>query len=183
MIAEASKRFPGACLEVCDARNLSKFPDGSFDLVMFSFNGIDCLSHHGRMQAMNEIKRVLKSDGIFAFSSHNRDRPVASPYSLSNINISKNPLAMVRNLHRFYRGICNWHRSRYLTEETDEFAMRQDSGNVFEVPMYYISKSEQLKQLNRLGFRLQNIYDRQGNKTRTDLLDFVSSWIFYVAVT
>ncbi len=67
MIAAASKRFPSACDEVRDARNLSNFADASFDLVMFSVNGIDCLSHHGRMQAMSEIKQVKNRKTIALF--------------------------------------------------------------------------------------------------------------------
>src|SRR3989344_7010380 len=58
-------------LRVGDARKL-EFPDNYFDLVFFSFNGLDNLFPVSeRERAVQEIKRVLKSAGVFAYSSHN----------------------------------------------------------------------------------------------------------------
>ena len=64
-------RWSKARFAVADVRNLSEFEAGSFDLVLFSFNGIDCISHEDRLKALEEIGRVCATDGIFCFSSHN----------------------------------------------------------------------------------------------------------------
>ena len=58
-----------------DATHLG-FRDNSFDVVIFSFNGIDYISPYiKRLAALKEIRRVLKKNGLFIFSSHNHCIP------------------------------------------------------------------------------------------------------------
>ncbi len=55
---------------VGDAADL-EFPQNSFDIVLFSHNGIDYLyPENNRRKAFSEINRVLKSGGFFIYSSH-----------------------------------------------------------------------------------------------------------------
>ncbi len=56
-----------------DARDLNEFADKNFDFILFSYNGIDYVSHEDRLKILKEIYRVLKKGGTFMFSSHNRD--------------------------------------------------------------------------------------------------------------
>ena len=76
-------RWSKARFAVADIRNLSEFEAGSFDLVLFSFNGIDCISHEDRLKALEEIDRVCAPDGIFCFSSHNLNG-LGQLYKLNN---------------------------------------------------------------------------------------------------
>lgn len=56
---------------VGDVRNLS-FPDAYFDAVLFSANGLDYMCPLSeRLRALEEIRRVLKPECRFVFSSHN----------------------------------------------------------------------------------------------------------------
>lgn len=58
--------------EVGDATQL-RFEDQIFDALIFSFNGImsiPMLAH--RMKAFDEINRVLKLNGVFIFTTHDR---------------------------------------------------------------------------------------------------------------
>ena len=71
MIDKAKELYSECKFEVMDATNLT-FLSESFDSILFSFNGIDYISSEfERKKALNEINRVLKPSGIFAFSSHN----------------------------------------------------------------------------------------------------------------
>lgn len=75
MITACQARFTnnpaGLDFVVGDARDLSCFEADYFDLVLFSFNGLDYIEHHDRLQALQEIHRVGKPGGYFVFSSHN----------------------------------------------------------------------------------------------------------------
>lgn len=71
MIKQAQQRYPNILFEQGDACALA-FPDGSFDMVFFLTQGIDCIeSNEKRVTAYAEIYRVLKPGGIFLHSAHN----------------------------------------------------------------------------------------------------------------
>ena len=49
MIESCKSRYPAVDFRVCDAKNLSEFLNDSFDLIVFSYNGIDCMPHEDRL--------------------------------------------------------------------------------------------------------------------------------------
>jgi SAM-dependent methyltransferase len=72
MVDICAERFPGNTFYCADATSLSRFADASFDVVVFSFNGIDLIHPHpDRLRCLSEIARVLVPNGLFIFSSHN----------------------------------------------------------------------------------------------------------------
>ena len=72
MIKACRVKFPHLQFAVADASDLSSFADGSFDAVVFSFNGLDYLApDQKRRQCLQECCRVLKAGGVFIFSTHN----------------------------------------------------------------------------------------------------------------
>jgi SAM-dependent methyltransferase len=75
MVRDARRRFPEADLRSGDARDLSGFGDGAFDLAVFSLNGIDCLAHEERDAFFGECRRLLRPGGALLFSTHNLDGP------------------------------------------------------------------------------------------------------------
>ncbi len=72
MVAACREKFPQLQFLVADATNLALLADGNFDSVVMAFNGIDALvPSEARRRCLAEIHRVLKSGGVFIFSSHN----------------------------------------------------------------------------------------------------------------
>lgn len=72
MVEASKKRIVGLPINIIemDATDL-KFEDDSFDYVFFPFHGIDCI-YPDIYKCVKEVARVLKSDGVFIFNSHNR---------------------------------------------------------------------------------------------------------------
>lgn len=71
MIKEAKRLHPDIPFVYGDAKNLITHSDESYDVVLFSFNGLDYLYPiKNRLLALSEIRRVLKPGGLFIYSSH-----------------------------------------------------------------------------------------------------------------
>lgn len=72
MVAECRKRFPDLEFMVADATNLQRIADASFDIAIFSFNGIDYIpSDEARIECLRELARVTRANGHVIISSHN----------------------------------------------------------------------------------------------------------------
>lgn len=162
MIEACRKRFPSVAFRQCDARDLSAFDDGSFDLVMFSFNGIDYVGHADRLRILGEVRRVLRDGGAFVFSSHNRGSPVKGPWSLSHISPGGSPLHLARRLVFYPLGILNYYRNRKHRESNSEYAMINDEAHEFRLITYYISPDRQVRQLQAASFREVQILGLDG---------------------
>lgn len=82
MVTTCIARYPQYSFFCTDATHLEEFEDASFNVVVFSFNGIDAIpTLEGRLRCLSAIYRVLTSDGIFIFSSHNARMLVKLPSS------------------------------------------------------------------------------------------------------
>lgn len=70
-VETARKNVPKATFIHADVRELP-VPDASFEQVLFSFNGLDCVHPIAELRrALVEIRRVLKPGGVFIYSGHN----------------------------------------------------------------------------------------------------------------
>lgn len=101
MIEACRRRYAGrwshVSFEVADATDLRDFRDGEFDLVLFTFNSIDCMSVEARFQALREMQRVCRPGGHVFFSSHNL-------YNLPLINafqFQRSPMRLKEELRRW----------------------------------------------------------------------------------
>lgn len=71
MVKLAKEKYPAIRFTQEDATSLS-FSDESFDVVLFLYQGIDCIeSDKERLAAYHEIFRILRPGGIFLHSAHN----------------------------------------------------------------------------------------------------------------
>ncbi|MBK5305559.1 MAG: class I SAM-dependent methyltransferase [Frankiaceae bacterium] len=75
MVRLARRNYPHADVRLGDAADLSGFAAGSQDLVVFSLNGLDCLTHDQRLGFVAAAHRLLGPGGRLVFSTHNLDGP------------------------------------------------------------------------------------------------------------
>jgi ubiquinone/menaquinone biosynthesis C-methylase UbiE len=173
---ETSRKFPGAKILCGDACDLKEFEDEKFDFVIFSFNGLDCIAPEDRLKALREIHRVLKKEGFFMFSSHNRD------YQYFKKLPWRRKVEFNTSFFKFYL-YCLYHLPKHFKMKkheinNDDYALVNDPDHRFSLLLYYISIEKQTQQLTKAGFSDIEAYDTKGNIVESDVL---SHWIYYLA--
>lgn len=181
MLNVAIKQFPDIDLRQQDARDLSDFQDGSFDVVWFSYNGIDYVPHDDRLKILSEIRRVLKPGGLFVFSTHNRDTPIAPAYHLDNLELTLNPLRFARRLANYLLGIVHAIKLGPQQVRTEEYAILNDQGHGYNLLTYYISRKRQIEQLRASGFDIDTVWGMKGEQLGDDNADDGGYSLHYVA--
>jgi SAM-dependent methyltransferase len=164
MIERCRRRFPSMKFELGDARDLSRFANGSFDLVLFSFNGIDAVGHGDRLKILQEVRRTLSEGGLFVFSSHNRNFPIPMPWDLRHFRVNplREPLRFVKRTLSYPVGIINYLRRANRGEIGDDYCIVVDAGDLYSLMHYRMSPAAQGRQLTRAGFREIDAVARDG---------------------
>lgn len=150
MVQACRDRFrdhPEWRFEHCDARDMTRFDEASFDLVLFSFNGIDYVSHEDRLTVLAQVRRLLKPGGLFTFSAH-------------NLNAAHHVLRWRRSggIARLPADLARWillrlHNAGTLMRGASApFARINDGTYRFGLQTYYIRPAEQVAQLKAAGF-------------------------------
>ena len=191
MIEACRKKFPQRSGKVsfhtCDARSIEMFEDGSFDFVLFSFNGMDYLPWEDRPKAFREILRVGKRGGYFLFSTHNLNS-VERLFSLRQITDTRS----------FFREWKRYFLLRLRNEDANKLKAR-DHAQIYDgvyskklrwlIPslfrkmgfFWYTRPELQVQQLNDLGFRNIILYTVDGREFR-DVAEAGASkdyWVHY----
>ncbi len=148
----------------CDARDLSRFYDQKFDFILFSLNGIDSVSHEDRLAILAEVRKVLKDNGYFFFSTH----------SIHSFPFKRRPPAFNRkrlpqSLYQYYRYIVYLLRMKYIYRNTDiaevrskPWAILNRGDHDFKMQAYHINPEYQLQQLRETGFNVRSIFNEYG---------------------
>lgn len=121
-------------LRVCDATEL-EFEDNVFDGAIFGFNGLMQIPQASRRErALSEIFRVIRPEGWFVFTTHDRDRSSHSSFWMQEER--------------------RWQQSEQ-SAELDDFGdrteMTADGAHYMHVP----SMPEMEAVLERTGFRIE----------------------------
>jgi SAM-dependent methyltransferase len=158
MVAACRERFAelilnhGLRFEMVDARAMP-FDDASFDVVLFSFNGIDLVGADARATALAECRRVLKPGGHLVYSSHNLN------WMDSRRGIRWTGLRDYIETHRF------WSRMRRLNHAAWPIAPRdwvELTDPLAGGCNYYIRPAELVRQTLAQGFDAVSLFDLQG---------------------
>jgi len=170
MIAACKQECDSTKFIQCDASDMTIFGDESFDFILFTFNGIDCLSHEKRTRALEEIHRVLKYDGVFAFSTHNLDdRRHVTAYNVCDINFLNN-----------IRNILSYRKVRKEQVHAATYAILSDPLAGFGQLTYFIRKPDQVMQLKHGGFSDIEILNCKCQFTDIESREGDSKWFWYI---
>lgn len=155
----------GVELVLGDARDLSGV-EGSFDFVLFSFNGIDAVGHEDRLKVLAEVRRVLRPSGHFLFSSHSTGALPLDPRP------ERSPLFGRSRLYALYsraNAVRYGWRIRKINRKLDlrlaaerGWTIVPGRGHDFQVDDYYVDPEYQVEQLREAGFEVDAIFDVAG---------------------
>jgi ubiquinone/menaquinone biosynthesis C-methylase UbiE len=178
MVQASRRRFPSwdEAFHVGDVRSMQAFPSGRFDFVLYSYNGLDYMGHTDRLRALGEIRRVMRPAGRFCFSSHN----------LRAVPVGLWPAARTKPAD--YLGEL-WLRARLKFLNRRETLDRTDSKPyqvIRDMPRlytYYVSPTEQVRQLAEAGFGGVRIFDLHKGDELADVAAAErcpDPWLYYL---
>lgn len=184
MVAACRARHPGVAVDVGDARDLGVHRDASYDLVMFSFNGIDYVGHHERAAVLSEAFRVLRPDGAFVYSSHNlrnldgRLPPLTPPRLEPTANPARLLVRAVRTLASAAR--CRRNRRRLGGQQRlgDDWALVNDEAFDHSLLTVYVEPELERQALHHAGFDEVATFDFKGRRNPRGAND---PWLYYFA--
>jgi SAM-dependent methyltransferase len=184
MVEVARRRFPNLCFHEMDARRLT-FADDSFDLVTFSYNGIDSVDLAGRLDVLRQVHRVLLPGGYFVFSALNRQGSAHGEH-WPDFRVFRDagfsPVRLPRAVARFAQGGINWLRYRLMVRADADVAIGNVSAHNFGLVTLFTSVGAQLRQLRASGFVVEAIIEQDGRRIAADGSEPTKApWCHFVA--
>ena len=174
MVERCRRRYPNVNFVHGDATNLTMFGAASFDFVLFSYNGIDTMSHANRLRVLQEVYQVLVPGGLFAFSSHNIER--------RSIVVAFDRSAPLR-LHALVgnaKHVVSYLKVRHMQLKTDTYSILSDPLLGFKQLTYYINITNQKAQLKESRFAEICCLSEFGAIVSDGTSDRESRWFYYV---
>lgn len=165
MIGVARANHPNLDFQLMDARNMRVLDDGSQDVVVFSYNGIDSVDPQGRLAIFSEVNRVLAPGGAFVFSTFHRDWDGFrhAPSRASVVPPSANPLKLGLRYYRYMLGLAKARRRRRFEVRGGEHAILLHHAHYFGIMVYATTLRQIGGQLADAGFITPaDIFDEYG---------------------
>jgi ubiquinone/menaquinone biosynthesis C-methylase UbiE len=180
MVDACRAKYPALDFRVADARDLSIFPDESFDFVLFSFNGVDCLAFDHRSCVFNEVRRVLRPGGTFVFSSHNAG--FLDPMTPGAVmRLALRPGTSLKVVARKLSFLSKKISVDHVSDGSHAVVFERQHGH--EVPIVYTRPEWQTREIAARDFNLTaTISNATGEvlTSPTDLLRLADAWLYYV---
>ena len=189
MVEICRRNHPDVHVSQMDARDLSAFPDNTFGLVTFSFNGIDAVDYDGRRAVLREFARVLRPGGKLVFSTHNLHGPSYRENLTQFLRLPKwsnNPLRLGFNIARAIVNLplatINYLRNSQLNREFDGYALHVCAAHKFGIVILYVDMAMQLRELAEFGLQTEVVFGNKSDKPLQpdDPVDNVN-WFHFVA--
>lgn len=147
---------------LCDARRMAETLDERFDLVLFSYNGLDSVGHDDRRTILSQVRMVLKDDGRFLFSTHCLSSlPLRAPRpKLDRLHPVRSAYGVVKTGQLAWR-LEKANRGARASREQG-WALLSDEAHDFQGSWYYVLPEYQVTQLGEAGFSVEEVYDVSG---------------------
>lgn len=143
-----------------DLRDLSDFETGSLDAVAATANVLDVLDDAERRRVLQEIRRVLRPEGLLWMSSHNRALlpNIRRPTDVR----ARSVVRMAGKLVLMPWRVRNHRRLLPFQRFERDYAVVNDEAHHFRLLHYYISPDAQERQLGEEGFEFVECMDSEG---------------------
>ncbi len=167
------QKYPKANIQLADARDLIPFEDKKFDVINFSFNGIDYVGLEDRKKIFSEINRVLKPNGLFFFSTHNKDHFTfdQQPWTDKNNSFFTNLKTFIKLLPFLPK-----HALQKKKEiRFNDYSIINDSAHNYSLMTFYTSPQFLKKQLKDHHFADVKLFSKDAKEVDEKKLD---DWIF-----
>ncbi|TFZ06029.1 class I SAM-dependent methyltransferase [Ramlibacter henchirensis] len=181
MVEHCRREFgSGHCrFEVTDVRELSALGKRRFDLVLFSYNGLDYLTHEDRLRALEQIHEACRPGGYFCFSTHNIE---ALPHLMRlRAQYTRDPEWLWRNLGNWFRWRLRHARHvARVAAQRREWAIVNDGAHECRLETYYVRPAAQLAQLEP-AFGGTRVFSVDGQElAREDLESTDGDWLYFL---
>ena len=180
MIAACEQRFSTMEnhleFKVADARAIREV-GAKWDLIFFSFNGVDHLEEPDRRAFFRDVQNMLSPEGLFWFSSHN----IRSLPSIYEARFKKGAPLMEQA-----QAALSWLMVRLVNPARSKLANRQhamilDGAYGFGVRSAYCTVDETLRQLKLAGFDKVKVISMDGSELPSkDYGVTTDSWLTYL---
>jgi len=175
MVRRFRDHHPDLTVEQADARNLARWANGRFGLVVFSHNGIDSVNHEDRRVVLSEFRRVLQPNGILILSMLNKDGPAfgEAPWQMGRYgqpqrSLPERAARFAVNLLRRSRSYIDvykyWWRLRGRTEDHGDWGIAPLLGPGAGLLVHYASLPYAVREVRAAGFDVLNAFLDNGER-------------------
>jgi SAM-dependent methyltransferase len=172
LVRRAQQAHLGVDIRRGDARDLSEYPRSHYPLVMFSYNGIDSVSHDDRAQVLSEVSQVLRPGGYFVYSTLNKLGPWFNtpPWLAGRDGLPETPTLRIRRiLHHlvgarsaYLRWWTSWRRLRRASEDHGAWGLGPLGGPGAGLVVHWSTPSDTTRELSEVGFRVVAMFAPDG---------------------
>jgi SAM-dependent methyltransferase len=189
MVSAARSSYPGIDVREGDARDLSFIGSSTVKFVFFSFNGIDYVDHEGRCGIIAEIARVLRPDGIFAYSTLARsgvlygERPWHLRRSGSGTSllhaVASVFLRLPQTLRKYPSRYRSWFSNQKNAEDHESWAVAPAAHADFGL-VHFTTIAGDRALLGREGIEIALVLNTDGNELVEDSACDATPWYFII---
>jgi SAM-dependent methyltransferase len=202
MVEISRQRHPGIDIRHADARDLSEFGTDAFDLVSFSYSGLDSVGHEDRQRILKSFHEALRPGGCLMFSTLNADgaapqeRPwrlnPGTPWALGSLQPNNNS-AFRRTLRTLFRvarspgdpvrGMLNWYRIKRHGERGPDWVVGPMAAHRFGLAVHFTTLAGIRRELAEHNYQIDCIFGSDHGNVLAEDASTSTDWWYHVIAT